>query len=59
MFFLFRIIDNMPVTWCYNVEDNLKYCNPGFPVGCYIASDGRIKDFCIMSVSDQRYISPK
>ncbi|XP_013925595.1 PREDICTED: transmembrane 9 superfamily member 2-like [Thamnophis sirtalis] len=43
------IIDNMPVTWCYNVEDSLKYCNPGFPVGCYIASDGRIKDFCIMS----------
>ncbi|XP_026541091.1 transmembrane 9 superfamily member 2-like [Notechis scutatus] len=43
------IIDNMPVTWCYNVEDSLKYCNPGFPVGCYIASDGRIKDFCMMS----------
>ncbi|KAK9393614.1 transmembrane 9 superfamily member 2-like [Crotalus adamanteus] len=43
------IIDNMPVTWCYDVEDSLKYCNPGFPIGCYIASDGRIKDFCIMS----------
>ncbi|KAA8588770.1 hypothetical protein FQN60_010115 [Etheostoma spectabile] len=28
------IIDNMPVTWCYDVEDGQKYCNPGFPIGC-------------------------
>ncbi|KAG7222241.1 hypothetical protein INR49_027542 [Caranx melampygus] len=29
------IVDNMPVTWCYDVEDGQKFCNPGFPIGCY------------------------
>uniref|UniRef100_L7MZU7 Transmembrane 9 superfamily member n=1 Tax=Anolis carolinensis TaxID=28377 RepID=L7MZU7_ANOCA len=43
------IIDNMPVTWCYDVEDGQKYCNPGFPIGCFVASDGRAKDACIIS----------
>uniref|UniRef100_A0A8K9V640 Transmembrane 9 superfamily member n=1 Tax=Oncorhynchus mykiss TaxID=8022 RepID=A0A8K9V640_ONCMY len=27
------IVDNMPVTWCYDVEDGQKFCNPGFPIG--------------------------
>ncbi|KAH0630812.1 hypothetical protein JD844_004056 [Phrynosoma platyrhinos] len=43
------IIDNMPVTWCYDVEDGQKYCNPGFPIGCFVALDGRPKDACIIS----------
>ncbi|XP_013860220.1 transmembrane 9 superfamily protein member 5 [Austrofundulus limnaeus] len=43
------IIDNMPVTWCYDVEDNQKYCNPGFPIGCLVASDGRAKDACVIN----------
>uniref|UniRef100_A0A9L0JBZ5 Transmembrane 9 superfamily member n=1 Tax=Equus asinus TaxID=9793 RepID=A0A9L0JBZ5_EQUAS len=30
------IVDNMPVTWCYDVEDGQRFCNPGFPIGCYI-----------------------
>ncbi|XP_053895204.1 transmembrane 9 superfamily member 2-like [Malaclemys terrapin pileata] len=42
------IIDNMPVTWCYQVEDEHKYCNPGFPIGCFITTDGRVKDACII-----------
>ncbi|KAJ6663337.1 hypothetical protein lerEdw1_010474 [Lerista edwardsae] len=44
-----RIVDNMPVTWCYNIEETQKYCNPGFPVGCFVAADGRVKDACVMS----------
>ncbi|XP_038673822.1 transmembrane 9 superfamily member 2 [Scyliorhinus canicula] len=43
------IIDNMPVTWCYDVEDGQKFCNPGFPIGCYITKDGRPKDACVIS----------
>ncbi|XP_056665357.1 transmembrane 9 superfamily member 2-like isoform X2 [Monodelphis domestica] len=40
------IIDNMPVTWCYDVEDGQKYCNPGFPIGCFVTPSGRVKDAC-------------
>ncbi|XP_017330589.1 transmembrane 9 superfamily member 2 isoform X1 [Ictalurus punctatus] len=43
------IVDNMPVTWCYYVEDNQKYCNPGFPIGCLVTFDGRSKDACVLS----------
>lgn len=43
------IVDNMPVTWCYDVEDNQKYCNPGFPIGCLVTPDGRPKDACVIS----------
>ncbi|XP_061136519.1 transmembrane 9 superfamily protein member 5 isoform X2 [Syngnathus typhle] len=43
------IIDNMPVTWCYDVEDNQKYCNPGFPIGCLVTSEGRPKDACVIN----------
>ncbi|KYO32780.1 hypothetical protein Y1Q_0009372 [Alligator mississippiensis] len=43
------IIDNMPVTWCYDVEDGQKYCNPGFPIGCYVTPAGRVKDACIIN----------
>ncbi|KAM9377074.1 transmembrane 9 superfamily protein member 5 isoform 2-T2 [Pholidichthys leucotaenia] len=43
------IIDNMPVTWCYDVEDGQKYCNPGFPIGCFVTPDGRAKDACVIN----------
>ncbi|KAG8553447.1 hypothetical protein GDO81_003413 [Engystomops pustulosus] len=43
------IIDNMPVTWCYYFEDGQKYCSPGFPVGCTITADGRVKDACVIN----------
>lgn len=46
-----RIVDNMPVTWCYDVEENQKYCNPGFPIGCLVTTDGRVKDACVINVS--------
>lgn len=41
----------MPVTWCYDVEDGQKYCNPGFPIGCLVTADGRAKDACVINVS--------
>ncbi|XP_023650691.1 transmembrane 9 superfamily protein member 5 [Paramormyrops kingsleyae] len=43
------IVDNMPVTWCYNVEDGQKYCNPGFPIGCFVDGNGHPKDACVIS----------
>ncbi|XP_074657551.1 transmembrane 9 superfamily member 2-like [Tubulanus polymorphus] len=43
------IIDNMPVTWCYDVEGNQKYCSPGFPMGCFVTKDGKAKDACVTS----------
>lgn len=29
------IVDNMPVTWCYNGDSDRQYCSIGFPMGCY------------------------
>uniref|UniRef100_A0A3Q4ABD9 Transmembrane 9 superfamily member n=1 Tax=Mola mola TaxID=94237 RepID=A0A3Q4ABD9_MOLML len=43
------IVDNMPVTWCYDVEDGQKYCNPGFPIGCLVTTGGRAKDACVIN----------
>ncbi|CAO2591932.1 Transmembrane 9 superfamily member 2, partial [Lemmus lemmus] len=43
------IVDNMPVTWCYDVEDGQRFCNPGFPIGCYITDKGHAKDACVIS----------
>ena len=42
----------MPVTWCYEVADsNNKYCSTGFPIGCYVTSQGQQKDACVINVS--------
>ena len=47
------IVDNMPVTWCYQVvastggED--QYCATGFPMGCYVDDKGQQKDACVIS----------
>ncbi|EDV25777.1 uncharacterized protein TRIADDRAFT_23833 [Trichoplax adhaerens] len=43
------IIDNMPVTWCYPVEGNKRYCSIGFPIGCYVDHDGARKKACVLS----------
>ena len=54
-----RIVDNMPVTWCYDVEDGQKFCNPGFPIGCYVTEGGQPKDACVVNVRDtQTQIRP-
>lgn len=33
------IVDNMPVTWCYTLENSKQYCNIGFPIGCLVRKD--------------------
>ena len=43
------IVDNMPVTWCYPVENGQHYCSPGFPMGCYVDKKGNPKDACVIS----------
>ncbi|XP_060607568.1 transmembrane 9 superfamily member 2-like [Ruditapes philippinarum] len=43
------IVDNMPVTYCYEVESGGQYCTSSFPVGCYVAKDFVQKDFCVTS----------
>ncbi|CAL8356290.1 unnamed protein product [Merluccius merluccius] len=48
------IVDNMPVTWCYDVDDGQKYCNPGFPIGCYVTPQGRAKDACVINAEFNR-----
>ncbi|KAH8261899.1 hypothetical protein KR038_004470 [Drosophila bunnanda] len=34
------IVDNMPVTWCYPLENGKQYCGTGFPMGCLVRPDG-------------------
>ena len=43
------IVDNMPVTWCYPVENNQQYCSIGFPMGCYVDARGNPKGACLMN----------
>lgn len=43
------IVDNMPVTWCYPVEGEQKFCSVGFPMGCYVDVQGTAKDACVMN----------
>ena len=45
----------MPLTWCYPVEGNQKYCATGFPMGCYVGPKGVQKDACVM---DPAYNKP-
>ncbi|XP_068150761.1 transmembrane 9 superfamily member 2-like [Drosophila tropicalis] len=33
------IVDNMPVTWCYQLENGKQYCSIGFPMGCLVRQD--------------------
>lgn len=30
------IVDNMPVTWCYPLENDRQFCSTGFPMGCLV-----------------------
>ncbi|XP_030838017.1 transmembrane 9 superfamily member 2 isoform X3 [Strongylocentrotus purpuratus] len=48
------IIDNMPVSWCYEVLIGSRYCSPGFPIGCYVDKDGNRKDACVIDAHYER-----
>lgn len=45
-----RIIDNMPVTFCFINQQNMNVCTTGFPMGCYVTKDGKPKDACVLDV---------
>jgi len=40
------IVDNMPMAWCYDTTSQQKFCNPGFPIGCFVGPDGVKHDAC-------------
>ncbi|ESP04811.1 hypothetical protein LOTGIDRAFT_211611 [Lottia gigantea] len=40
------IIDNMPITWCYDIENGGQFCSTGFPIGCYVNPKGLRKEVC-------------
>lgn len=41
------IVDNMPVTTCYEIEGGRQYCSTGFPMGC-----SSRRDTCIRSTQN-------
>lgn len=49
------IVDNMPVTFCFLNQQSQNVCTTGFPMGCYVTSEGKPKDACVL---DPRYNSP-
>ena len=40
----FRIVDGLPITWCYQTLDQNNFCSTGFPMGC--KKDSKSKDAC-------------
>ena len=46
----YRIVDNMPMAWCYDTTSQQKFCNPGFPIGCFVGPDGVKHDACQIDV---------
>ncbi|XP_066587794.1 transmembrane 9 superfamily member 2 [Prorops nasuta] len=43
------IVDNMPVTWCYQLEDERQYCSTGFPMGCFSRDSRSQQDTCSLN----------
>ena len=48
--YFYRIVDNMPMAWCYDTNSQQKFCNPGFPIGCFVGPDGVKHDACQIDV---------
>lgn len=51
--YLLSVTDNMPVTWCYQLEDERQYCSTGFPMGCYSKEPRSQQDTCTIHVSTE------
>jgi len=49
--YICRIVDNMPIAWCYETMEDKQFCTPGFPFGCFVDEQGQPKDACTISVS--------
>lgn len=48
--------DNMPVTWCYLLENSEKYCSTGFPMGCLTKDAANLQlDTCPIKVCIFKY----
>lgn len=41
----------MPVTWCYQLEDERQYCSTGFPMGCFSRESRSQVDTCSINVN--------
>jgi len=46
----------MPVTWCYQLEDERQYCSTGFPMGCYSKESRSQQDTCTILVRTSYWI---
>ncbi|CAD6187415.1 unnamed protein product [Caenorhabditis auriculariae] len=42
------IVDNMPVTFCFQNLQEMDVCTTGFPMGCYVDDDGNAHDACVI-----------
>lgn len=40
------IVDNMPVTWCYPLENERQFCSTGFPMGCLVRRHTGGDEYC-------------
>ncbi|CAI4233089.1 unnamed protein product [Auanema sp. JU1783] len=49
------IIDNMPVTFCFTNQQSMNVCTTGFPMGCYVDTNRRQHDACVL---DPRFNQP-
>lgn len=45
------IIDNMPVTWCYPLQNDRQYCSTGFSMGCLVrnSKNPEIEESCALN----------
>ena len=51
-----RIVDNLPITWCYLTENSQTYCSTGFPIGCFNKKTGANKDGCSYLVQETFHV---
>lgn len=45
------IVDNMPVTWCYPLQNDRQYCSTGFSMGCLVrnSKNPEIEESCALN----------
>lgn len=48
------IVDNMPVTWCYPLDNDRQYCSTGFPMGCLVRRHPDGDEGCMVNPSYNR-----
>ena len=49
----------MPMAWCYDTNSQQKFCNPGFPIGCFVGPDGVKHDACQIDVRSFKFLIRK